>query len=76
MSSQIPPAHGDRGRRKSVIDRRQFAYDAHIPERRRLPERRILKYRREATSGPPTKRSHRPSTAGTIIQFPVPDTDH
>jgi hypothetical protein len=31
----------DNGGRRSGIDRRQFSYDSHIPERRAIAERRI-----------------------------------
>lgn len=45
MLSQIP----DKGGRRLGLDRRQFSYNDHIPERRTNIERRLKSDRRSAT---------------------------
>jgi len=73
MASQY--AHKeDNGGRRSSINRRQFNYAAHIPERRSFPDRRSRQNRREAGRRPPARRLGHSSTHGSIIPFPTERT--
>lgn len=62
-------------RRRILIDRREFIYSAHIPERRCFPDRRFQKDRRKAGRRPPAGRPGHSSTHGSIIiPFPTQRT--
>ena len=71
ISKNMVYALMDNGGRRSLIDRRQFTYAAHIPERRTHADRRSQKDRRVEDQHLPGGRLLNSSTVGRIIPFPI-----
>jgi hypothetical protein len=60
----------DNGGRRSWLNRRQFHYAAHIPERRKNPERRFEKDRRHLAQQLQSRRPSGSWDARRVIVFP------
>ena len=71
VSWPMPLTYDDNGGRRSMIDRRQFNYAAHIPERRSQPDRRTQEDRRGGGHGQVTHQGGHPSTPSNVVVFPA-----
>ena len=69
--SHVQYAFGDNGGRRSLIDRRQFSYAIHIPERRVLPDRRCHSDRRAIAHQTAVQAVSNAATPEGLIPFPT-----